>query len=137
MFWRLVFLCVCLSVLSVATLSEIAPEDRILIDTKIEAHFSNAVNKIEKNFNSSKTSKYFRESEKYENLEDFRIPWFTNVPLFSVEFARSKSLPDGPCKKQAQRYLRDLKNGTLWATQSEFKRLVFKSHSRTATIFCR
>lgn len=57
-----------------------------------------------------------------DRSEDSETAWFDKVPVLPVAYARSSTLPEGPCKKQAQRYLRDLKNGTLWATQSECKR---------------
>ncbi|XP_066586276.1 nose resistant to fluoxetine protein 6-like [Prorops nasuta] len=44
-------------------------------------------------------------------------PWYSDFPILPVLFAESTSLPDGLCKTQSRRFLRDLKNGTLWAIQ--------------------
>lgn len=43
----------------------------------------------------------------------------TNLPLLPIIFAQSEDLPDGKCKEDAQRFLNELQNGTLWAVQSK------------------
>lgn len=63
------------------------------------------------------------------NRSEFVLPWYTDVPLLPIVFATSETLSDGPCKMQAQRYLTDLKNGTLWATQSEYTEAAIHSYS--------
>lgn len=45
-----------------------------------------------------------------------------NMPFLSIIFAKSKYLPNGLCKEDAQKFLYDLRNGTVWATQSKFVR---------------
>lgn len=40
-----------------------------------------------------------------------------NLPLLPIIFAQSEDLPDGKCKADAQRFLKELQNGTLWAVQ--------------------
>ncbi|XP_072753161.1 nose resistant to fluoxetine protein 6-like [Anoplolepis gracilipes] len=40
-----------------------------------------------------------------------------NLPLLPIIFAQSEDLPDGKCKEDAQRFLKELQNGTLWAVQ--------------------
>ncbi|XP_019884639.2 nose resistant to fluoxetine protein 6-like [Camponotus floridanus] len=40
-----------------------------------------------------------------------------NLPLLPIIFAQSEDLPNGKCKEDAQRFLRELQNGTLWAVQ--------------------
>ncbi|KAF7994900.1 hypothetical protein HCN44_004372 [Aphidius gifuensis] len=67
--------------------------------------FNNDLNNI--NFN-------FGEQIKQTN---FDIPWFLNIPILPVLFATSPTLPNGHCKRQAQRYLQELRNGTLWAAK--------------------
>lgn len=43
-----------------------------------------------------------------------------NLPLLPIIFAQSEDLPNGKCKEDAQRFLNELKNGTLWAVQSKY-----------------
>ena len=55
---------------------------------------------------------------KSENSEE--NAWFSNIPLLPVVVATSNSIPEGSCKKHLNLYLKYLKNGTLWATESKF-----------------
>ncbi|XP_015121190.1 nose resistant to fluoxetine protein 6 [Diachasma alloeum] len=48
---------------------------------------------------------------------EFQVPWFLNLPLLPVLFASSPTLPEGECKRHSLRYLRELRNGTLWASR--------------------
>jgi len=43
-----------------------------------------------------------------------------NLPLLPIIFAQSEDLPNGKCKEDAQRFLKELQNGTLWAVQSKY-----------------
>lgn len=43
-----------------------------------------------------------------------------NLPLLPIIFAQSEDLPDGKCKEDAQQFLKELQNGTLWAVQSKY-----------------
>lgn len=43
-----------------------------------------------------------------------------NLPLLPIIFAQSEDLPDGKCKEDARRFLKELQNGTLWAVQSKY-----------------
>lgn len=54
------------------------------------------------------------------NLEMKMKPWYLRVPLLPILFATSPTLPEGKCKKQVQKYLEELNNGTLWAVRSKF-----------------
>lgn len=54
-----------------------------------------------------------------ESVNVEKSSWFFNVPLLPVIVATSNSIPEGLCKRQLQLYLNDLKNGTLWATESK------------------
>lgn len=45
-----------------------------------------------------------------------------NLPLLPIIFAQSEDLPDGKCKEDAQRFLKELQNGTLWAVQSKYQK---------------
>ncbi|KAK0083717.1 hypothetical protein PV326_006605, partial [Microctonus aethiopoides] len=59
-------------------------------------------------------------SIKKHNLTDIEIkkfPWYLKVPLLPILFATSPTLPEGKCKKQVQKYLEELNNGTLWAVR--------------------
>ncbi|XP_034938093.1 nose resistant to fluoxetine protein 6-like [Chelonus insularis] len=55
--------------------------------------------------------------ESNQNSIVSEIPWYLKVPLLPILFASSPTLPEGKCKRQAERYLQDLKNGTLWAVR--------------------
>ncbi|XP_011309808.1 nose resistant to fluoxetine protein 6 [Fopius arisanus] len=46
-----------------------------------------------------------------------QVPLFLNLPLLPILFASSPTLPEGECKRHSLRYLRELKNGTLWASR--------------------
>lgn len=48
------------------------------------------------------------------------IFWYENVPMPPIAVANSRTIPAGDCGRQLQMYLEELKNGTLWATQSEY-----------------
>lgn len=79
---------------------------------------------------SSRKSPSFRKSR-----NDEYGSWFENVPLPPVVFARSKTIANEECKKQVHMYLRDLRNGSMWATQSELIQFfisayTLKSHVR-------
>ncbi|XP_046606179.1 nose resistant to fluoxetine protein 6-like [Neodiprion virginianus] len=43
--------------------------------------------------------------------------WWTDFPVLPLVFANSNTIPEGPCRKQVQRYLKELANSTLWAVQ--------------------
>ncbi|XP_011495184.1 PREDICTED: nose resistant to fluoxetine protein 6-like [Ceratosolen solmsi marchali] len=43
--------------------------------------------------------------------------WYESVPMAPIVVAKSQTLPEGTCKSQLKRYLEELGNGTLWATQ--------------------
>lgn len=48
-----------------------------------------------------------------------KIPWYLSVPSLPVLFATSSTFPEGECKRQVQKYLKELNNGTLWAVRSK------------------
>ncbi|XP_046423522.1 nose resistant to fluoxetine protein 6-like [Neodiprion fabricii] len=43
--------------------------------------------------------------------------WWTDFPVLPLVFANSNTIPKGRCRKQVQRYLKELANSTLWAVQ--------------------
>jgi hypothetical protein len=65
-------------------------------------------------------------NELADGLVEERLPdsgskrWYESLPMAPIVVATSGTLPEGACKDQLGRYLEELGNGTLWATQSEF-----------------
>ncbi|XP_025162708.1 nose resistant to fluoxetine protein 6-like [Harpegnathos saltator] len=60
---------------------------------------------------------------------------FENMPFLSIIFATSEYLPAGPCKKDTERFLQDLLNGSTWATlmfdsSTKYPEGVFYGHTR-------
>lgn len=46
--------------------------------------------------------------------------WYESVPIPPIVVATSESLDEGSaCKRQLRRYIEELRNGTMWAVQSE------------------
>ncbi|XP_046733955.1 nose resistant to fluoxetine protein 6-like [Diprion similis] len=43
--------------------------------------------------------------------------WWTDFPILPLVFANSNTIPEGPCRRQVQRYREELANSTLWAVQ--------------------
>lgn len=57
---------------------------------------------------------------KASNAKGQSIPWYKKVPVLPILFLESRTIPDGKCKSQVERYVQDLRKGTLWATKSEW-----------------
>ncbi|XP_025154269.1 uncharacterized protein LOC112588454 [Harpegnathos saltator] len=58
-----------------------------------------------------------------------------DMPFLSIIFATSEYLPAGPCKEDTRRFLHDLLNGSLWATQmfdssTKYPDGIFYGHTR-------
>ncbi|XP_043289880.1 nose resistant to fluoxetine protein 6-like [Venturia canescens] len=93
-------------------------------DNVLEDHTNNSVSTeawttqiITENIWTKEETEKNNEIRRNNRSNHVQHPWYSNVPLLPIIFASSSTLPDGPCKVQAQRYLTALRNGTLWATQ--------------------
>lgn len=70
----------------------------------------------ESNLNSILNGDDYNNEQCFANTESLNP---VNLPLLPIIFAQSEDLPNGKCKKDAQRFLKELQNGTLWAVQSK------------------
>lgn len=89
-------------------------------------------NKYVKNFQETncgiKGLKLKNQSNFTENEHFKESDWFSNIPLLPIAVATSNSIPEGPCKTQLRLFLNHLKNGTLWAVESNFLKIYYLSY---------